>query len=156
MASDKNQQEYQTASYLENKIKELHNNIRHVTQLAMNWFAFLVTINYFTIGWLAKGSGGDRPEMNIIWTVAYVFILQNGLGILGLTMVAWTSYQRAKRIKNYEELIINLTNAPKETKEVLMLPNTPTKLYNYIAAALIIVLISLIWAWINIGMHYSQ
>jgi hypothetical protein len=84
-----------------NKVKELHSNVRHITQLAMNWFAFLVTTNYLTMGWLAKMPTSATPiaepsinssinlniDPHIIQTVASVFIVQNLLGIFGLICV---------------------------------------------------------------------
>jgi hypothetical protein len=80
--------------HLENKVKELHSNVRHITQLGMTWFAFFVTTNYLTIGWFAKfpssvGSAStscDSEDISlfIIGTVAFVFILQNVLGIVGI------------------------------------------------------------------------
>jgi hypothetical protein len=60
---------------LENKVKEIHNNIRHITQLAVSWFVFFVTINYATMGWLAVGSTPIKP--GIIGVIAGAFIVQN-------------------------------------------------------------------------------
>ncbi|MBC8029569.1 MAG: hypothetical protein H7Z16_05605 [Pyrinomonadaceae bacterium] len=45
----------------QDRIKELHVNIRHITHLGMSWFAFFVTTNYLTMGWLAR-----EPRSGII------------------------------------------------------------------------------------------
>lgn len=68
--------------------------MRHITQLGMTWFAFFVTTNYLTIGWFAKfpssvgsastSSDSEDISLFIIGTVAFVFILQNVLGIVGI------------------------------------------------------------------------
>jgi hypothetical protein len=87
-----------------NKVKELHSNVRHITQLAMTWFAFLVTTNYLTIGWLAKGSsdGSKIVVPDIVPTIARVFIVQNGLGMFGLAWVLMATWAMEKQVNTLE------------------------------------------------------
>ncbi len=143
----------------ENKIKELHSNIRHITQLAMNWFAFFVTVNYVTMGWLAKGPGDGGANPHVVSIVARVFIVQNVLGAFGLAAVLVSAFFMKRQINRLENLATREANAADkdapqktETKD----GSTPTVLYNIIGAFLIVVLISLIYAWSNIPSYYSK
>jgi hypothetical protein len=148
--------------HLENKVKELHGNVRHITQLGMTWFAFFVTINYLTIGWLAKGlsSGSESINLLIICTVAGVFILQNGLGVVGIWKVRNTSKAGAAQVSTYENWLLSTyenwlrgTNSESHI-EVLKRASIPANLYTCIALSLMIVLASLIVAWGIILFYY--
>jgi hypothetical protein len=140
--------------HLENKVKELHANVRHITQLGMSWFAFFVTINYFTIGWLAKGPISEKPSPDIIWIVALVFIVQNGLGIIGICMVGKETKAKAKLVETYENLLLKAYNT--SNKKVFERASIPAKLYINIAWFLMAVLFSLILAWTGIWCYYSK
>ncbi len=136
---------------LENKLKELHNNVRHITQLGMNWFAFFVTINYLTMGWLAKGSGNESINSRFpVWIIASVFIVQNLLGIVGLIWVliaANAMKSEVNRLEN-EKLLSNENNDSQ--KEKSNCESIPASLYIGIGVTLMLVLISLIAAWVII------
>jgi hypothetical protein len=92
-----------SAISLENKFKELHSNVRHITQLAMNWFAFFVTVNYVTMGWLAKAPDNSNPNSRIVPIVAGVFIVQNVLGVFGLAGVLLTAWKMKKQVRGLKE-----------------------------------------------------
>lgn len=132
---------------LENgKLKELHNNIRHITQLGMSWFAFFATSNYLTMGWLARPSGASNENItqitqDFIWIVPRVFVLQNILGIAGLCWVLKT----VRSMKNQ----VNILD-PKRNEEAPTCESIPHSLYNGIGIFLIAVLISFTWAWFHI------
>jgi hypothetical protein len=148
--------------HLENKVKELHTNVRHITQLGMTWFAFFVTVNYVTMGWLAKGPSSGSESINplIIYTVAVVFILQNGLGIVGLCKVRKTAKAGATQVKTYENWLLNAcesySDKPHNDCDITVLERSsiPTKLYAGITLFLMIVLASLIVAWVFIIYFY--
>ena len=123
----------------DNRVKELHTNVRHITQLAMNWFAFFVTVNYLTMGWLAKSpsSGGENINPNIIKLLASVFIVQNLLGIFGLTWVLRAAATMKGEVSKYEN--------PQKEKRIN--ESIPINLYVGIGVFLMFVLGSLILAW---------
>jgi len=133
--------------YIANKIKELHSNIRHVTQLAMSWFAFFVTVNYLTMGWLAKrpSSPDESVTSGIISVLAVVFIVQNLFGMVGLRLVL----KAAAAMKNEVNRLENLSFDKKDDLQKCKLKNEsiPTDLYNGIGISLIIVLGLLAGAW---------
>jgi hypothetical protein len=150
---------------LETKLKELHNNIRHITQLGMSWFAFFVTVNYLTMGWLAKAT--DHPsDPLIIRIVAIVFITQDFLGIFGLAWVLMAamamkiqidglenpSEEESKPIpamafKNYFKISCSFKKSKYES--------VPAALYTGIGVFLMWVLFSLTVAWAVILRYYG-
>ena len=134
--------------HLENKVKELHNNVRHITQLGMTWFAFFVTVNYVTMSWLPKD-----PSREIIWIIAGVFILQNCLGIFGICMVNKTAAAKAAQVSIYENWLLKVADAPPEG---LARASIPVSLYKYIAWFLMTVLFFLMLAWVGIWYYYSK
>jgi len=150
--------------HLENKVKELHSNIRHITQLGMTWFAFFVTTNYVTLGWFAQVPSEEGKKINplIIGMVSFVFIVQNALGIFGIYKVKNTAKAKATQVSIYESwLLIIYKNWLKSTNteshvKVLERPSIPGKLYECIALTLMIVLGSLIVAWIITWRNYVQ
>jgi hypothetical protein len=138
------------SEYRVNKIKELQNNVRHITQLGMNWFAFFVTVNYLTMGWLAKppSSGGESIDRRIIWRLAGVFIVQNVLGIVGLIWVLVAATAMKGEVSRLEKLPSNENND--SLKEKPKCESIPAALYIGIGISLMVVLALLIWAWANI------
>ena len=138
--------------YLKDKVKELHDNVRHITQLGMAWFAFFVTINYLTMGWLAKAPASGRESINpyIILIVAGVFILQNVLGIAGICKVNKQAKALAEKVKTYENLLLDADN--KVNMEDLKATIIPDCLYKSIARSLMIVLSLLIPAWLGVSL----
>lgn len=130
-----------------NKIKELHSNVRHITQLAMNWFAFFVTVNYLTMGWLAKrpSSAAESIDPNIIKVLALVFIVQNLLVTVGLFWVLIAAATMKRQVDEVE--------SPRPDENVGTQKGTPKSysillgLYRGIGASLMFVLLSLAGAW---------
>jgi hypothetical protein len=130
-----------------NQVKELQTNVRHITQLGMSWFAFFVTVNYLTMGWIAKGSanksidGISNGDINssLLSTVAFVFVVQDILGIVGLSCVLISAMKMKKAI-------ISLQNGKDKSQYVF-----PDRLYVVIGSCLILVLLSLILAWTRIS-----
>lgn len=138
--------------YLKDKIKELHDNVRHITQLGMAWFAFFVTINYLTIGWLAKAPASGRESVNsyVVLIVACIFILQNVLGVVGICMVNRAAKALAEQVKTFENLLLNSDN--EVNVEDLKATTIPNDLYNAIANSLVTVLSLLIPAWLGVAL----
>jgi len=132
----------ETTVSLENKFEELHNNVRHITQLAMNWFAFFVTVNYVTMGWFAKSSANESTNPHIVPIVAGVFIVQNVLGVFGIAGVLLSAKTMTKQVNDLEK--------PHSDKSI------PMWLYYFIGGFLIIVLGSLIYAWASIICQNSK
>lgn len=142
--------------HLENKVKELHNNIRHITQLAMTWFAFFVTTNYVTLGWFAKvpsSTEGEKVNPLMIYIVAGVFIIQNCLGILGIELVRKTSKAKTLQASIYENWLLSTYKKHIDPKinaqhiTALECPGIPIILYDRILIFLEIVVVSLVFAW---------
>jgi len=131
--------------YLESKIKELQTNVRHITQLAMGWFAFFVTINYASMGWLAaKAPGGGSIDSRMIWIIAVVFIVQNILGIFAICGVEKATRVKSKQVHMYEKLIFDEGKPPR----ILKAESIPIKLYTTVERCLSVVLLSLALAWV--------
>ncbi|MEK6282038.1 MAG: hypothetical protein AABN95_16915 [Acidobacteriota bacterium] len=126
---------------LEEKTKELHTNVRHITQLGMSWFAFLVTTNYLAMTWLKP-----NPPV-IIWTIAIAFMIQNALGIVGIGMVHKTAASQSTLAHQYERELLRKCDVQDEKD----LPYQIIDLYKWIARFLMIVLGVLSVAWIFIG-----
>ena len=142
---------HEQRDYLKDKVKELHDNVRHITQLGMAWFAFFVTINYLTMGWLAKAPASGRESINshMILIVATVFILQNILGIAGICKVNKEAKALAERVKTFENLLLNADN--EVNMEDLKATVIPDCLYKSIARSLVMVLSLLIPAWLVVA-----
>lgn len=140
--------------HLENKVKELHSNVRHVTQLAMNWFAFFVTLNYLTIGWLAKDADTKNVNPLIIRLVATLFIVQNCLGIFGIHWVKKTAKTGAAQITSYENLLLKTDGTSRD--ELLKCKSTPANLYLALAWSLMVILSLLMLAWGIIACCYYK
>jgi hypothetical protein len=144
---------------LENKVKELHTNVRHITQLAMTWFAFFVTTNYLSLGWFAKDVGNVNGIANpvMVYAVAFAFMLQNGLGIVGIWMVKKSARGMAAQVRTYENWLLINKDLLEEISEndvtkklqidILECPSIPITLYKPILCFLQVVLLSLIVAW---------
>ncbi|HEX8072188.1 MAG TPA: hypothetical protein VF546_19735 [Pyrinomonadaceae bacterium] len=148
---------------LTNKVKELHSNIRHITQLAMSWFAFFVTVNYVSMSWLSKGPGKEGVDPTIVKTIAFVFIVQNFFGAFGLTWVLMAAGALKRQVSGFENPAFGASDDSflKRVKSFWTLKkwrseSVPNHLYLGIGAFLITVLITLIWAWISIARHYGS
>ncbi len=128
-----NPNEKQRQSRLENKIKEIHNNIRHITQLAMSWFVFFVTINYASMGWLATSL-----NRAIIGTIAGAFIVQNFLGIVALCKTETAIMKMSRQAVIYENFIVDKLEAK----------SIPTELYTDLRKYMQLVLLSIVAAWV--------
>jgi len=70
----------------ERKLRELHDYVRHVFQLTVVWFTFFATVNYATMGWLAK-SDATPGNRGLLWLVSLLFITQNLLGMAACLVV---------------------------------------------------------------------
>ena len=148
---------------LTNKVKELHSNIRHITQLAMSWFAFFVTVNYVSMSWLSKGPGKEGVDPTIVKTIAFVFIVQNFFGVFGLAWVLVAAGALKRQVSQFEnpafvagddsflKRLKSFCTEKKRKRESI-----PNHLYLGIGAFLIMVLITLILAWISIARHYGS
>jgi hypothetical protein len=76
-----------TQQELERKFRELHDYVRHIFQMFVGWFTFFATVNYATMGWLAKPSGSTATSTRLGWVVSLLFISQNLLGIVACFVV---------------------------------------------------------------------
>jgi hypothetical protein len=159
---------------VENKVKELQNNVRHTTQLAMNWFTFFVTINYASIGWLAAKVSGDRAiaDRYLIFLIAVAFIVQNIVGILLINKVEKEMKKRSDELNKYEQSISDGVEKLKEVEKLkkyellssneanglgLIIPavkSIPADLYKCVKLGMIVVLVSLVLAWCGIVYVY--
>jgi len=145
--------------HLENKVKEVHNNIRHITQLTMTWFAFFVTTNFLSLGWFAKVPSSKSEKFNsqinprMICIVAGVFIIQNFLGIIGVVMVRKTVIAKTLQASIYENWLLSTYKSyfdqenNKPQMNALEYPGVPITLYDRILILLGVVVIFLVVAW---------
>ncbi len=67
---------------LQEKLKAVHGAFASPFGLVVQWFIFFATVNYATMGWLAKPSGTPPATGGLIWLVALVFVTQNVLAII--------------------------------------------------------------------------
>ena len=72
----------------ENRLRQIHDYIRHTLQLFLAWFAFFATINYAALGWLASSGGSTaKPPPSFVLALALNLIIQNLLGICAAVIV---------------------------------------------------------------------
>ena len=60
----------------QNRLKQIHDYIRHIFQLSLGWFAFFAGINYVALGWLAT-SPGVANHRSFVFAVGVNIIIQN-------------------------------------------------------------------------------
>ncbi len=128
---------------LENKIKEMHNNIRQGALLAMNWYVFFVTINYASMGWLATVDNASSTKY-IVVLIALAFIVQNILGIFALRKTEKEVKKMGNQVACYENQLIY--KGGKLCIEIEA-KSIPIELYNFLMKCMSLVLGSLITAW---------
>lgn len=148
--SDANRATNLDEKYLEKKVEELHSNVRHITQLGMNWYAFFMTLNYVTLGWLASSGSINRP---LIVLVAGLFFIQNGLGILGIHRVLKEAEVLTNQVSTYESLLLEARNRSTCTW-IVGRKIIPIELYKSIAWSLIAVMLLLMAAWFLMAVSY--
>lgn len=134
------------------KEKQLQDNIRHISQLAMGWFAFFVTVNYAAMAFAT-------PHANkwSIRVLGAVFVIQNSLGMFGIAWVLVAIRTMARKISG-QDINGALTRSfpwrglfcRKKFFEASTSQNIPVPLYDAIGNFLILVLGSLILAWVVI------
>ncbi len=132
--------------YIANKVKELHNNVRHLTQLTMAWYAFFVTINYASMGWLAKTPGSQDINRNLIMLIAGVFITQNILGIVVILMTGRAVKTKSEQISIYENLPFD--KEKEEHRNIVGSGSTPIDLYGWVKWLMIVALVLIVLAWL--------
>jgi hypothetical protein len=88
---------------LDRKFRELHDYIRHIFQLFVGWFTFFATVNYATMGWLAKPSGLVPVGTHLVWLISGLFISQNLLGIVACVFVRRYLLERDSEILRLEQ-----------------------------------------------------
>jgi len=71
----------------ENRLRQIHDYIRHTFQLFLGWFAFFAGINYVALGWLASPNGTASHSPSIALAVGVNFNIQNILGIIAAVIV---------------------------------------------------------------------
>jgi hypothetical protein len=90
--------------HIERKFRELHDYIRHIFQALVGWFTFFATVNYATMGWLAKSSGSNSTSTTLIWVVSVLFITQNALGVAVCFAVRRYLFDRNAEVIELERL----------------------------------------------------
>lgn len=119
------------------KIKELHEYARHAFGLFMGWFTFFATVNYATMGWLAKPGSSPLPNTGLLGIVVTLFITQNLLGVAACFKVA-------KYFRSTNNRIISLETYVSLNKSTAAISSSlPIDLYigviQLIAGALIVI-----------------
>jgi hypothetical protein len=73
----------------ENRLKQVHEYIRHIAQLLIAWFTFFVTVNYAVMGWLLVSLFALRPLTDSHRHSGLVLPLITGLFALQIYDLWW-------------------------------------------------------------------
>ena len=69
----------------ENRLRQIHDYIRHTFQLFLAWFTFFAGINYVALGWLAGTTA--KPPPSLVLALALNLVIQNLLGMIAAVIV---------------------------------------------------------------------
>ncbi len=128
---------------LERQINETHQYIRHTFQILVTWFTVFISINYASMGWLAKDETHTRGLLIII---AIMFITQNALGISAIVAIRQYMQLANAKLRRYEEEAAALANraAPAPVIDTGM----PIELYPRVLNLMKWGLVSILVAWL--------
>jgi hypothetical protein len=132
---------------LDTKIKEMHVYTRVSMQLLVAWFTFFCTINFATLGWLAKPEKDAVIDIRVQRTLAFIFIAQNILGIVICFVCEHLVRKTDSRITTWEKYLFNHRNPPL----LVQYPTdtgVPVKAYCWTIRSMIIALLTMITAWV--------
>ncbi len=128
---------------LSRRIAEIHEYVRHIYQLFVGWFTFFVTINYATLGWLAKASGAE-VSLSTRWSIAVLFFCQNALGITACLFVRAFLIARALEVDKIEQMHGDISLGRLLEFDV---GTVPRELYSRTIILMMLALISLLVWW---------
>lgn len=83
--------------------------LRHTFQLLLSWFTVWLTVNYFSMGWVAANWG--KVEENVGIVVAFAFVFQNVLGIFICIVIGIYFKGEAGRLLKIEQVIDEPANS---------------------------------------------
>jgi len=129
--------------HTERKLQELHEYVRHVFQLLVGWFTFFATVNYASMGWLAKPST-PSPSKGIVWIVAGMFITQNVLGLIACSVVRRYLLDRDAEVLSLERSIASASLGESASPGV---SSVPARLYSRTIDLMAWALAAIMVAW---------
>lgn len=129
----------------ERKLDELHEYVRHIFQMFVGWFTFFGTVNYATMGWLAKVDTGSSHNNKMIIAISLLFITQNLLGIVVCFVLKNYLFLTNKIIEGLERKIMEITVSGDEE-----LGSMPVRFYQKVIYLVVFALsmISVVWCFI--------
>jgi len=111
----------------------------------MTWYAFFVTINYASMGWLAKSPGGGSVNRNFLFLIASVFITQNIIGMVVIFQTAREVREMSGRVSSYESLPFDKEN--EAHAKIVGSDSAPARLYWLVACLMATAMVPIILAW---------
>lgn len=141
---------------VESKIEELHEYVRHIFSIFVNWFIFFVTVNYATMGWLTKPEANHAPsptdqDHTLLYIVVVLFMSQNILGISACNMIYKYLAGAHTQIINLESIASALGEV--KNGEAVFCSSVPNDTYKSLIqlAKTALALIALAWLLIGIA-----
>jgi len=128
---------------------EMHNHARHIITTLVYWFAFFVTVNFGTMGWLAA-AGKAQLIHSFLIALSTLLAFQNALGI-AICFVCRSSLRRLDtQIRG-----IASTFGGAASNEVIPEVALPWGLYTNAIWLMVAALISTFTVWI-LAPHFLQ
>ena len=127
------------------KLAELHEYVRHVFNLFFGWFTFFATVNYATMGWLAKAEAATPQNSSLVAVVTALFISQNLLGIAACFVVRKylvSTNRRVLELEQQAQLVAGQQNSPGLSSSSL-----PIEPYSQVIALIAVALAIIVGAW---------
>lgn len=126
-------------------IAELHEYIRHGFNLFFGWFTFFATVNYASMGWLAKPETEGARNQPLVYLVCVLFIAQNTLGVVACAVMRKYLISTNERVLKLERIVhtVDGTLHLRPSFET----SVPIKAYIHVTLLVAISLIVIMGAW---------
>lgn len=127
------------------KMAEIHEYVRHSFNLFFGWFTFFATVNYATMGWLAKNEPGVATKTALVAIVVLLFISQNLLGVAACFVMRAHLRTWNQKITELERLVQqNEKLGPSDTSIPI---RTYLQVVNLIVGALGLLVVAWCFVW---------
>ena len=117
--------------------------VRHYYMLLVSWFTFFITINWVTLGWVAKGLSEEGDQFGKYGSiVGNVFTLHCVLGIIVCGASSVYFMWVAKRIGRAETKLFDVGEVA-----YIDAPTFPVVMYAGTSGLMIIAIAPFVWIW---------
>jgi len=136
---------------IERVIGETHNYARQTFQSLITWFVIFATVNYATMGWLAK----DVSSFAKIG-VSMLFLSQNVIGIAAVVVVSMWFRKLQHRIRTLEVVRDREDGLVSDDMRTMESETMPCRFYRSVCAMMAVALLILAAAWAILSAHGSS